>query len=190
MKKGIIIFVSIILLLIVILVIFRKKIMSFLTEKETKKEDYEPSQRGILDEAFEGAKAGGVVFKSNVNNPMNIRANSANNWKGKTTENGAAFESFDTIHNGIRAGIKTLKTYFEKHGLTTVREIITRFAPPEDSNDTEDYINFVAIRMGATPDLKFEPSKEEFYTLVNAIAYMENNYNIKYSDYEKAWDSI
>ena len=42
---------------------------------------------------------------------------------------------------------KTLETYREKYGLKTVREIITRWAPPSE-NDTADYLEGILKRTG------------------------------------------
>ena len=62
-----------------------------------------------------------------------------------------AFETFDTPEHGIRAGVKLLLTYFHKYGLKTIREIISRFAPPSE-NDTESYIAHVSLETGIPDD--------------------------------------
>lgn len=122
-------------------------------------------------------------FNSNINNPFNIRANASNKWTGKTTKTGAAFESFDKLENGVRAGIKILKTYFEKYNLHTVKDIISRFAP-NNENDTENYINFVSKQVGVTPDQHLTGDKETMRKLSKAICKMENGYNLTDQDYE------
>ncbi|MGE0652016.1 MAG: structural protein [Alphaproteobacteria bacterium] len=52
---------------------------------------------------------------------------------------------------GIRAIARVLRTYRDKHGLTTVRGIIGRWAPPKE-NDTGAYVRSVAERCGVGPD--------------------------------------
>ena len=127
-----------------------------------------------------------VQFKSNVNNPFNIRANKANKWKGKTTPEGASFEHFQSIEMGIRAGIITLQTYFKKYRVNTVNGIISRFAPSTE-NDTENYIKFVADQVGVSPNNMLVPDKETLWRLSKAITAMENGYQLNRSDYEKAF---
>ena len=43
---------------------------------------------------------------------------------------------------GLRAGVMTIRNKQKLHGLKTIREIITQFAPPSE-NDTEAYIKLV-----------------------------------------------
>ena len=85
------------------------------------------------------------------NNPGNIRH--GEKWYGlaeKQTD--PDFCQFVSVEYGIRAIFKTLETYREKYGLKTVREIITRWAPPSE-NDTEAYIKNVEEQVDLTGDL-------------------------------------
>lgn len=92
------------------------------------------------------------------NNPGNI-VRDGDHWQGMAADQSgdSRFVVFETAHFGIRALGVILKNYQRKHGLKTVREIITRWAPPEDHNNTEAYISAVAGEMGvedtATIDL-------------------------------------
>lgn len=61
------------------------------------------------------------------------------------------FRQFDTVENGIRAVAVTLMTYFDKHGLTTLREMAYRYAPPSE-NDTTVYVESLADHTGFDPD--------------------------------------
>jgi len=128
-------------------------------------------------------------FHTNTNNPFNIKANAANKWQGKTTVKGATFESFDTLENGVRAGIKILKTYFEKHNLKTIQSIISRFAP-NNENDTQNYVNFVSDQMKTPPDVQLTFNKETIWKLSKAIAKMENGYELNKANYEAAWKMV
>ena len=78
------------------------------------------------------------------NNPGNIESNSTD-WVGKMGDDGR-FIKFATPAHGVRAMAKTLETYQDKHGLTTVNDMINRWAPPNENN-TSNYANFVAQRI-------------------------------------------
>lgn len=87
------------------------------------------------------------------NNPLNIRI-SNNPWKGKIIPSkDKSFEQFDNSIDGIRAGAKLLSNYYRLHGLSTIKEIVTRWAPPTE-NDTNSYISDVCIHMDVGPDNK------------------------------------
>lgn len=61
------------------------------------------------------------------------------------------FVRYQTDEAGIRAAAIVLRTYRTKHGLTTAREVIERYAPPSE-NDTASYINAVLRDIGGRPD--------------------------------------
>lgn len=104
------------------------------------------------------------------NNPLNIEFNAANNWQGQTGSDGR-FAIFTTAFFGIRAGARLLKNYRDKHGLTTVRGIIARFAPAFENN-VPAYINSVTKRSGLAPDLYLLPS--DYPKLIEAMIHHEN----------------
>jgi hypothetical protein len=62
------------------------------------------------------------------------------------------FARFSSLLFGLRAGAKNLLAYYQVHGLDTVRKVIGRFAPPQDGNDTDAYVTFVAGVVGVGPD--------------------------------------
>lgn len=67
-----------------------------------------------------------------------------------------------------------LRTYCHKYKLRTVREIISRWAPPEDGNDTEDYLRRVCTLTGFSPDKCLNPYKPEHMgPLVAAMSRVE-----------------
>lgn len=128
------------------------------------------------------------------NNPANIRRGC--NWKGlaeKQTDK--EFCQFVTMTWGVRALLVTLRTYVRKYHLHTVREIITRWAPPSDGNNTEKYIEFVekAVREIDTPiiltlqamDFKHEFQHPEciLYLIAKAMCKVESGYNLSYETY-------
>ena len=87
------------------------------------------------------------------NNPLNIRR-SKDQWKGMSkTQNDRSFCQFETLEYGWRAAFYLLtRTYYHKYRLYTIRGIISRWAPPQDNNDTSAYIANVSRLTGIDPD--------------------------------------
>ena len=86
------------------------------------------------------------------NNPGNIRH--GQNWQGLNPDGrniDPAFCVFKSPVFGIRALAKVLMNYKKIHGLNTVRQIISRYAPPNE-NQTKAYIKTVAEQIGVYPD--------------------------------------
>ena len=73
-------------------------------------------------------------------NPLNIRFNPRNNWKGGCGEY-RGFQMFRSESYGVRAAYVILTNYI-KNGCNTIESIISRWAPPCENN-TQNYINFV-----------------------------------------------
>ena len=57
-----------------------------------------------------------------------------------------------TPHYGIRALARLLITYQSRYGLSTIRQLISRWAPPADDNPTSSYVDFVSRQTGWQPD--------------------------------------
>lgn len=66
------------------------------------------------------------------------------------------FQQFSSYEEGIKAMDENLKAYGTKHKINTLRGVISRYAPPQDKNDTEGYINFVAQKTGLKPDQEID----------------------------------
>jgi len=100
------------------------------------------------------------------NNALNIKRSSIN-WAGKSAvQQDAVFETFDSPFYGIRAGARNLLTYYRRDKLNTIAEIVSKWAPPDDDNDTSAYIDAVAARMGGgiTPDTELNLENPEILT--------------------------
>ncbi|MCC8421477.1 lytic transglycosylase catalytic [Photorhabdus thracensis] len=108
------------------------------------------------------------------NNPGNL--NFAGQ-RGATRENGEGrFASFETAFDGLRALSRQL-TLYAKRGLITVRDIITKYAPPEE-NDTEGYIAFLAKWLGVDPNARLNLRDPQMLTaMMNGIIHRENGRN-------------
>lgn len=90
-----------------------------------------------------------------ANNPCAVRPLGRGKWNGETgivRVGGGEFSAFRTMAYGVRAGLRVLDTYRTKHRLYSARQIITRWAPPSDSNPTTSYARFVAARCGVGVD--------------------------------------
>ena len=107
------------------------------------------------------------------NNPGNIKIGSSN-WDGTIEGADEEFVNFATPSMGIRAMVKTLYTYQDKHNLSNVRELISRWAPYGE-NDTGAYIDFVSKRMGIDPDKSIDLRSDNDITkkLVRAMIQKE-----------------
>jgi len=85
-----------------------------------------------------------------------------------------------------------------KHHLHTVREIITRWAPPSDGNNTEKYIEYVekAVEdIDATIPLtlkeidfmsRYQHRECVLYIVAKAMCKIESGYNLEYATYLNA----
>lgn len=87
-------------------------------------------------------------------NPGNLIYSPQNAWRGQLglevmppgRRDVARFACFDTPQNGIRALAKLL-LHYQSEGLSTVRQIIDRYAPPVENN-TRGYAGAVAAYLG------------------------------------------
>lgn len=109
------------------------------------------------------------------NNPLNLRPGQP--WEGVTgvdTKDGApGYLVFGDAEHGIRAGVRILLHYEEEDGLRTIRKIMNRWAPPSDSNPTDQYITFVAVNLGVSPDQIISVTEASAPTFVEALIRFE-----------------
>lgn len=124
------------------------------------------------------------------NNPLNIRRNNTK-WQGLADVQGdKSFFTFKAPEWGYRAAIRTLQNYQRMYGLTTIREWISRWAPPCE-NDTESYINVVCKRIGMPADAKPRiTNKVVMCSIIEAMSYMENGVAGNMEDIHKGWDLL
>lgn len=111
------------------------------------------------------------------NNPLNIRK--GNNWKGeRTPQSDPAFEEFESLQMGLRAGFIIMRNYQRtslapKMRANTIRKIINRWAPASENN-TLKYIDTVAKRSGLNPDeLIAYRDKPRMLAVVEAMCFVE-----------------
>lgn len=112
------------------------------------------------------------------NNPGNIRPGQG--FKGEVGDDGEGYARFDTIENGIRAIAVDLLTKMS-NAIDTVREIVTKYAPPTE-NDTAAYIKSVCAATGFKEDEILNLNHiEQLRKVVRAIIVHENG-RCPYSD--------
>ena len=93
----------------------------------------------------------------------------------------SAFCVFESPVFGIRALAKVLINYKKIHGLNTVRQIVSRYAPPNE-NQTAAYIQSVAKQLEVYPDTKIDIEERGVLTVfIKAVIRMENGIQ-PYSD--------
>ena len=83
------------------------------------------------------------------NNPGNIEVGS-NSWDGQAGSDGR-FAKFVTPEHGIRALGKNLLSY-QRQGYDTVSEIVNRWAPASDGNNTDAYIAALCKKLNVSPN--------------------------------------
>ena len=86
------------------------------------------------------------------NNPLNIRRGK-DQWKGlRAQQQDAQFCQFETLEYGWRAAFCLLtRTYYHQYRLWTIRQIVSRWAPPNENN-TRAYIDNVCRLTGISAD--------------------------------------
>ncbi|EHC1644172.1 hypothetical protein JT650_000242 [Escherichia coli] len=114
------------------------------------------------------------------NNPGNLEYSKTNPWVGQTGDDGR-FAKFETPEHGIRALGRNLLSY-QRQGIDTVSDIINRWAPPADNNNTDAYIQAVCAQLGVAPDQQLDASNPDTLKALCAAIIHHENGNQPYSD--------
>ena len=109
-------------------------------------------------------------------NPLNIIKSDVK-WQGEVRPStDSHFAQFETMEYGLRAAMKLLRTYYERHARRTVRLIVGRWAP-ETENNVNAYVSRVCRLTGLAADVPLPPMKSEtrvvWCDLVLAMATVE-----------------
>ena len=107
-------------------------------------------------------------------NPLNLKDTDGN------------FRQFSSIDEGFAAAEAQLMRYYEGKGVAgrprrTVADIISKWAPPSDNNDTRGYIDMVSKELGVPPNQEInlrDPAIRQ--ALVQAMARMETGWQNPY----------
>ncbi|MBO5881939.1 MAG: structural protein P5 [Alistipes sp.] len=121
------------------------------------------------------------------NNPGNIRRSRVR-YKGEVhPSRDPEFKEFSSVAYGYRAMFVLLDTYRSRYGLTTIRQMLNRYAPPEE-NFTEGYIRYVADYSGVLPDETVDTRDErDMIPIVAAMSKIENGVAALRDDVERGW---
>ena len=121
------------------------------------------------------------------NNPGNIRRSRVH-YKGEVRPSrDPDFKEFSTMAYGYRAVFVLLDTYRSRYGLTTIRQMLNRYAPPTE-NFTEGYVRFVADYSGVMPDEVIDTrSEKDMIPIVAAMSKIENGVAANIEDVERGW---
>lgn len=115
------------------------------------------------------------------NNPLNIIMTSTV-WQGmipNSQNTDGRFVQFTNMVYGFRAALRNIRTSILDYKTTTVQQIIYRWAPPSDGNNTAKYVTDVCKIAGFQPTTVISPSNmQQMCNLVKAMAFCENGYFI------------
>ena len=98
---------------------------------------------------------------------------------GQTGSDGR-FCNTETPEHGIRALGRNLISY--QRGIDTVSEIINRWAPPSDNNDTAAYIKSVCAQLGVKADQPLDASNPDTLQALCAAIIKHENGSQPYSN--------
>ena len=121
-------------------------------------------------------------------NPGNIRI-SKTIYKGEIVPSqDTAFKQFQSMAYGYRAMFVLIHYYYRSLGLKTVRQIISRYAPPSE-NHTESYIRHVADAILRGPDSEIDlNSMDEMVLMVAAMSKVENGVPANIDEVIAGWN--
>ena len=120
-------------------------------------------------------------------NPGNIR-HSRSKFVGEVRPSqDSAFKQFESMAYGYRAMFVLLDSYRRRYGLSNIRAMITRWAPPVE-NHTEAYIRLVAERSGIDAEATLDTQREQdMIPVVAAMSEVENGKKALREDVEEGW---
>ena len=120
-------------------------------------------------------------------NPGNIRI-SGTKYQGEIQPSrDASSKQFESMAYGYRAIFMLLHTYAVRHGLDTIRGMISRYAP-QNENDTDQYIRTVCDWSFTAPDTHLTTTNAEvMIPIVSAISRYENGLPAVASDVQEGW---
>lgn len=105
------------------------------------------------------------------NNPGNIRPNPKYKWFGEIGQE-HGYSIFIDVEHGLRAMAKDLKSKI-KRGLNTIESYVKIYAPPEDGNNTEGYIQRIVTSTGIARNAILTPDAATLFKLVKAHVAVE-----------------
>lgn len=123
------------------------------------------------------------------NNPGNIRRNN-DVFQGEVNPSrDKEFKQFKTMAYGYRAVFKILFNYYRIYQLTTIRKMISRWAP-ENENNTSAYVSLVSSYAGIAPDDLISFDREQMIRIVAGMSKVENGREADMNDVIAGWNLL
>lgn len=123
------------------------------------------------------------------NNPGNIRRNN-DVFQGEVNPSrDKEFKQFKTMAYGYRAVFKILFNYYRIYQLTTIRKMISRWAP-ENENNTSAYVSLVSSYAGIDPDDLISFDREQMIRIVAGMSKVENGREADMNDVIAGWNLL
>lgn len=127
------------------------------------------------------------------NNPLNLRRSAAK-WRGRRkTVTDPAFEEFETMRDGMRAGLINMRTQINRRDnrCMPMSALIALWAPATDGNDPRNYAATVAKKTGVAPTylLRFE-DKRQICAVAWAMSQIEGTNNTTVEDWLAVYDAL
>ncbi|WP_202209655.1 hypothetical protein [Escherichia coli] len=113
------------------------------------------------------------------NNPGNLEYSKTNPWEGQIGSDGR-FATFATPEHGIRALGKNMLSY-QRQGYDTVSEIVNRYAPASDGNNTDAYIRALCSELGVGENDQLDISNPKTLAALCAGIIKHENGSMPYS---------
>ena len=121
-------------------------------------------------------------------NPGNIRRSRVRYRGERHPSTDASFKQFESMAWGYRAKVVLLDTYQKRYSLNTLREMIFRYAPPEE-NHTALYIAVVSELTGIHPDERLDTrDRKQMVPIVAAMSKVENGTPANRNEVEEGFD--
>ncbi len=123
-------------------------------------------------------------------NPGNIRLSNTQFQGEVHPSQDSAFKQFSSLAWGYRAMFVILNTYAQKYRLRTIRQMISRWAPPSE-NDTEAYIMSVSRIAMLDVDTRIDTTQSQvMLPLVAAMSQVECGEKADWRAMEQGWNLI
>lgn len=124
----------------------------------------------------------GVQYGNQATSPTNVAAPTGaslgvrnNNFGNLRDAKTGQFRQFATPQEGMKAADDNLLAYNTKHGISTIQDVINRWAPASDNNNPQSYAATVAKAVGVAPDAKIDLTDPKVRTKVlNAMYDVES----------------
>ncbi|MDR2064565.1 MAG: structural protein P5 [Prevotellaceae bacterium] len=122
------------------------------------------------------------------NNPGNIRISTTKYLGEVQPSQDRSFKQFKEMRYGYRAMFVLLHSYQRKYGLKTIKQMIYRYAPPLDNNNTDGYVSRVSKDSGVDAAAEITATnKDVMIPVVAAMSAVENGVAADMAEVQAGW---